>query len=152
MHYYNFFNRTILGLLLLFSVTMLRGQDGTANINLAKDESLNDGIFSKKNGLWIMTETKGLMLNGNRKLMKFSPDLKKTEWTLDLKGIDDRAIYDPQNPDYIYFRGWISPALTGSGKKQITQVSPSGKVTFYPYVAEDNSDNYRIASFCRMNQ
>ena len=65
-----FSKKAILGIFILFSFNILRGQDGTANINLDRDESIKNGFYSKKNGLWLISETKSMMLNGNRKLMK----------------------------------------------------------------------------------
>lgn len=147
-----FSKKAILGIFILFSFNILRGQDGTANINLDRDESIKNGFYSKKNGLWLISETKSMMLNGNRKLMKYSPDLKKTEWSIDLKGIYDWAIYDVENPDYLYFRAWVSPAVLGNPKQQLTQVTPTGKVSFHEYIAEETSNNMLILSFCSMNQ
>ena len=144
-------NRVLFTLFIILNAFTLRGQDGTAKVELDRDENLAVHLFTNESGLWLATKRKTAVLNGDRKLTKYTPDLKKVEFTVDLKGIDDDVIYDPNNLNYVYFRSFTVSSLMGSAKKQYTQVSAVGKVKTYEYPKDETLDD-EMLYFCRQNQ
>jgi hypothetical protein len=141
--------------LTLFSFTILKGQDGKASIELDRDEQLQYSFYVKNSGLWVFTNTNVISAQAPPcKVYKFSPDLSKEEWTANFaNGIINKAIYDEQNPDYIYFRSGDVPSnvLFSNAKTRFFQLNKLGKIKTYEIQKEkDEEADVDIAAFTSM--
>jgi hypothetical protein len=140
--------------LTLFSLTILRGQDGKASIELDRDEQLQYTYYAKNSGLWVFTNTNIISAQAPPcKVYKFSPDLSKQEWTADMKGISSKAIYDEKSPDFVYFRAGDLPTnqLFNTTKLRFFQLNKLGKIRTYEIQKEKEEDaDYDISAFTSM--
>ncbi len=139
---------------LLFTLSVLRGQDGTAKINLDRDEKHLFNFYAKDNGLWAFTSINTAFAQRPLgKVYKFSSDLSKQEWVIEMPRVKNQPIYDKRHPDYIYFQSSLETVVgRGQMKTQFYQIDKKGKVRMYEFEREkDKETDDHLFQFTSMN-
>jgi hypothetical protein len=138
----------------LFTLSILRGQDGTAKISLDRDEKFIFNFYAKDNGFWAFTTANtGFAKRPLAKVYKFSPDLSQKEWQIEMPKVEPKPIYDKKNPDYIYFQS-TSETVVGRGtmSKLFLQLDKKGMLKTYEFQKEkDKEADDEIVQFTSMN-
>lgn len=129
-------------------------QDGKALIDLGRDEKLQYSFYNKNHGLWVLVQGGAFVGQvPNCKVYKYSPDLSKKEWAVDMKGVEPKALFDAKHPNYIYFRSAATPARQLIPQKiRFYQLDPTGNVRICEVQKEKEATADRnTAIFTSMN-
>lgn len=127
-----------------FLTLKMTAQDNVAELKLDRYESLKEGVLSKNNGFWVVT---------NHMVTKYAPSLEKKEWSVKLPvGIQSSVtVYNCLNPKYVYYTNIIPSLKFKAPPARVCQISPTGKVTEKEQI-KDDIFKMHLSSFCNATQ